>query len=158
MSHVQFVRSCVAAAVVAAAAVTGGCNRAEEPETVSTGQSQSAQPANQPLTAVGCLKAGEADGTFVLTAARTTGSDQTATYQLVGPAGVNLQDHIGQRVEVSGTIQAQQEVASRTTAVPAEEDRPSGTSGTPTVVTKTEIDIKRVSVAAVKPLGETCEM
>lgn len=145
---------------LAVALASGACGGNSEGETrsVSESQTQAARPANEPLTVTGCLKAGEAAGTFVLTAARSGGSDQTASYHLVGSPNANLEDHTGNRVEVSGTLNAQQEIASRTTAVPADKDQPTGTAGEPTVVTSTEIDIKRMSVDSVKPLGEKCEM
>lgn len=136
----------------------GACNRGEEPRSVADRQTQTAQPVNQPMTISGCLKAGDAEGTFVLTAARSEGSTETATYQLAGSPGVNLRDHIGQRVEVNGTVNAQQEIASSTSAVGRDEDRPAGTSGTPRVDTKAELDVKRLAVTGVKPLGDRCEM
>jgi hypothetical protein len=151
------VRSIVVCAGIAIAVASGACNRTPKSTAVAESQTQSAQPANQPLTIVGCLKAGEAPDTFVLTTARTDGSGETATYQLVGASDVNLKDHLGHRVEVNGTMNAQQEIASSTTAVPTERSRPTGTSGSPKVETKTEIDIKRVSVASVKPLSNKCE-
>jgi hypothetical protein len=152
------VSSILFSAGLSAAVAAGACSRQEEPKPVADVQTQTAQPANQPVTIAGCLKRGDAADTFVLTSARTGGSAETATYQLVGAPDVNLQDHIGHRVEVSGTMEAQQEIASRTTAVPREEDKPTGTSGDPKVETRTEIDIKRVAVSAVKPLADSCEM
>jgi hypothetical protein len=157
MPRNRIVPSILFSAGLSAAIAVGGCSR-QESTPVSDVQTQTAQPANQPVTIAGCLKRGDAADTFVLTAARTGGSTETATYQLVGAPDVNLQDHVGHRIEVNGTIEAQQEIASRTTAVPADGERPTGTSGEARVETKTEIDIKRVSVSAVKPLGDACEM
>jgi hypothetical protein len=134
------------------------CKRGDEPQSMADRQTQTARPANQPVTISGCLKAGDAEDTFVLTAARSEGSTETATYQLAGSPGVNLRDHIGQRVEVNGTMNAQQEIASSTSAVGRDEDRPAGTSGKPRVETKAELEVNRLSVSAVKPLGDRCEM
>ncbi|MGH9310310.1 MAG: hypothetical protein ACRD1U_13105 [Vicinamibacterales bacterium] len=158
MYRKRIVSSFVFPAALAAAVAVGGCGESEDPKTVSEAQSQTGQRTNQALTIAGCLKAGDAENTYVLTAARTAGSQDTATYQLEGEAAANLQDHVGERVEVTGTMNAQQEVASRTTAEPQADERPTGTSGTPQVVTKTEVDIKRVSVASVKPLAEKCDI
>lgn len=158
MHRKQIVSSFVFPAALAAAMTVSGCGEREDSKTVSEAQSQTGQSTNQAVTVAGCLKAGEAENTYVLTAARTGGSQDTATYQLEGEAATNLQDHVGERVEVTGTMNAQQEVASRTTAVPEEDERPTGTSGTPKVVTNTEVDIKRVSVTSVKPLAEDCEI
>jgi hypothetical protein len=69
-----------------------------------------------------------------------------------------MTDHLGRRVEVNGTVVAQQEIASNASALPADKERATGTSGTPTVQTKTEIDIKKLTVAAMKPLGDKCDM
>ena len=53
-----------------------------------------------------------------------------------------------------GTLQSDQEVdSSGTTAV---EKSATGTSGTPTVQTHTELDVKQMTVSAVKPLGQQC--
>jgi hypothetical protein len=136
------------------ALAAGACGGGDEEAPVAERQAQTAQPANTPTTIAGCLKAGEAADTFVLSVAQTQGSGDTATYHLTGSEGVNLRDHVGQNVEVSGTIRAQQELASRAPAQPAE--RATGTSGTPTVQTRTEIDIKQLDVASVKPLGGSC--
>jgi hypothetical protein len=145
----------VTCSLVATAVIVGGCSRDEQPVPPAEVQSQSAQPANQPMTIAGCLKAGEGSETFVLTAARTEGSTDTATYALAGSDTVNLREHVGRQVEVSGVVRAEQEVASRTGAQPAE--RAEGTSGTPTVQTKTEVEVKRLDVNAVRRIADECE-
>jgi hypothetical protein len=118
-------------------------------------QTQSAKTANTPTTLTGCLKAGEADGLLVLMTARTEGNSDAATYQLVGDQVATMRDHIGRRVEVKGIVQAEQEVASRSTAKP--EERPTGTAGAATVQTRTEIEIKQLAVTEMKPIDEKCE-
>lgn len=142
---------CASLAVAGAA-----CNRGEKMTPGSEVQTQSAQPAKTPMTVAGCLKAGEAEDTYVLTTERAEGAAEPATYQLVGEQTAGLRDHIGRRVQVQGTMEAQQEIATRSTAKSAEE-RPAGTSGTPTVQTRSEVDIKHLSVTSVKPLGDKCE-
>jgi hypothetical protein len=114
------------------------------------------------LKVAGCLKAGDAADTFVLTTARTEGGGEATTYQLVAAPNVNLRDHVGHRVEISGVADTQHELASRTTAVPSDRDRdrderPTGTSGTAKIETKTEIDVKRVSVNSITPLADSCD-
>jgi hypothetical protein len=143
-------------AVTATAFLSAACKRGESPVPPAEVRSQATQAVNQPTTISGCLKAGEASDTFVLTAAQTQGSGETATYQLVPPAGMDLRDHVGRQVEVSGTVNAKQELTSRSSAQPA--DRATGTSGTPKVETRTEVEIKRLEVSAVKPLGTRCDM
>lgn len=154
-------RHTLATSLALAATLTAvSCSQAEETTTTAPEvQTQTAQQTNMPLTVSGCLKAGDADDMFVLTAARSEGSMETATYQLQGGNGANLQEHVGRQVQVTGTVQAQQEIASRGTAeATGEEARGTAGSATPTVQTRTEIDIKRLSVSSVKPLGDKCEM
>ena len=134
-----------------------GC-RSDEPSTPpAEDRAQTAQRADHPETVTGCLKAGDAPDTFVVTAAKTAGSTDTATYQLVSNAGVNLADHIGRQVEVSGTVKQTQELASRDRAQPAQPEGTSGSAGKPMVETRTEVDIKQIDVTGIKPLGTRCE-
>jgi hypothetical protein len=91
---------------------------------------------------------------FVLAAAQTAGAAETATYHLTGAEGLDLQPHIGRRVEVSGTVRSEADLASRSR--PDEAERARGTSGTPTVQTKTELQIRRLDVSQVRPTGEDC--
>ena len=133
--------------------VLGACKReAAAPELqTTTGQ----QPRMQPMTVTGCLKSGVADNTFVLMASKTEAAPETATYQLNARQGMDLKQYIGQTVEVSGTLRAEQEVAS--TGQPTELKPAKGTSGTPTVETKTEVDVKRLDVNTVTPTGNRCD-
>jgi hypothetical protein len=56
-------------------------------------------------------------------------------------------------VEVSGILRSEQQVAS----VGKVEEKPAkGTSGQPVVETKSEIDVKTVTVQSVKPTGSRC--
>lgn len=114
-----------------------------------------AVPQNNPMTLTGCLRAGEAADTFVLTTAQTENSAETATYHLTGVQGVNLRDHIGHQVEVNGVVRSEQEVASASPPRPAE--RAEGTSGTPTVQTRTNLQVRRFEVQSLKPTGGKCD-
>jgi hypothetical protein len=108
----------------------------------------------EPTTVTGCLRAGVvADQTFVLTAMRAEGASESATYHLTGLEGVELGDHVGQQVEVSGILRAEQEVVS--ISGPAEVEKKA--EGTPVVETRTEVDVKRLDVSAVRPTGQPCE-
>ena len=137
--------------VVAAA---GACNRGEQTPGAETQTATPLQKTNAPVTVRGCLRAGDASDTFVLTAARTATSEQTATYQLYEYEGVKLAEHLGRQVEVSGVLRAQQEVSTRSTTEPA--GKPTGTAGTPTVSTSTELDIKQLNVQQVREVGGSC--
>ena len=145
------------AALFIAAAAAGACSREEPEAPVAQVQTQSVQQTNMPTLVTGCLKAGEASETFVLTTAQSVDGTPAATYQLHGNAGVNLVDHIGKRIEITGTVREQAQIATREPARPAD-DKATGTAGTPTVQTKTELSIKQLDVTAVKSAGGDCEL
>jgi hypothetical protein len=155
MFEYKGIPSFATAAVLSAALASAACGRAQETP-VAEERTQTAQAANQPTTVSGCLKQGDAPDTLVLTTSRTTGSPDTATYVLVGEQAAGLRDHVGRQVEVSGTVKAQQEVTTRADALPAE--KATGTSGTPTVQTRTELEFKRLEVSGARLLGVRCEM
>jgi hypothetical protein len=144
-------RTSVAIAVLAAAAA---CNRnASGPEFQTT---SGVQPRQQAITVDGCMREGLAEKTFVLTADNQgSTTTPTSTYQLAANGdAVALGDYVGQEVEVSGTLRSEEKVDSSGAA--AVENSPKGTSGTPTVQTKSELDVKQLTVTAVKPLGQKC--
>ena len=149
-----------AAAAVLAACAACGSNGEEVPALEQ--QSVSApQPTAMPERVQGCLGAGETEGTYVLTAGAADTHADAATYQLEGELG-SLAEHIGRRVEVTGTVVSEQVARSRGAAMPAageEDDEPtgtSGTSGTPTVQSSTEIEVKRLQVSSVLPIDADC--
>src|SRR5918998_1115607 len=115
----------------------GGNEPKATPPAEATAQTP-AVPQNNPMTLTGCLRAGEATDTFVLTTAQTQASAETATYHLTGAQGVNLRDHIGRQVEVNGVVRSEQEMASASASRPAANDKATGTTGTPTVQTRTQ--------------------
>ena len=163
MSRHPMLSATLLASALAATFVSAAC-RGEEETVPPVAQSQTATPVqetNKPVTVTGCLRAGEATGTFVLTASKTaegqtTTAGQTATYQLHGAENVDMRSHVGKLVEVSGIVRSQQAIASRSPTTPADQ-RATGTSGTPTVQTSTEVALSELDVKAVKPLGENCE-
>ena len=147
--------------LISTAIVTAGitlalcaCNRQKStaPELQTT---SGVQPKMEPTTVTGCLKSGLADNTFVLTASKGEGAIETATFELTGPERLGLRNYIGQKVEISGTIESEQELTSLGQAT--EQKAAKGTSGTPTVETKSQVDIKRLSVTTVTPTGTRCE-
>lgn len=135
----------------------GGCSRSDQKSTpvAETATQQPAQRVNDPVTISGCLRAGEAADTFVLTTSARADGAAPATYHLTGASGVNLRDQIGNRVEVSGVVRAQQQTELHGTGPAA--NKATGTSGSPTVETSTELDVKQLDVSAVKPLGDRCD-
>jgi hypothetical protein len=147
-------RQGIAAFVIASAAVVG-CSR-EDPEVPPAQvQTESVQQTNAPTLVTGCLRAGEAADTFVLTTAQSDDGVPPATFQLQGSAGVNLADHVGKRIEVNGVVREQAQIATRDSAQPAD-DRATGTAGTPTVQTGTQLTIKQLDVTGVKRAGGDC--
>jgi hypothetical protein len=140
-----------AAAGIALTVAAAACNRnAAVPEAQRT---TGVQPRAEQTTVAGCLRSGLADNTFVLTTESPNSDTKTATYQLTG-TDVNLRDYVGQQVEVSGTVRTEQEIA--TSGVATAEKPAKGVDRTPTVETKTELDVRQMTVSAVKPSGERC--
>jgi hypothetical protein len=151
----RFTRTLVVIAAVMLA--SGACKRGKPPAPET--QSAVAIPAeSQPITVSGCLRGGElADASWVLIAKPSATGGATSppvTYQLIGGDTAALRDNVGRQVEISGTIQAEQQVSSSGEAV---EKRAKGTTGTPTVETKTDVDIKRLAVSTVSPKGTRCQ-
>jgi hypothetical protein len=147
-------RQGVAALLIATAAIVG-CNR-EEPEVPSAQvQTESVQQTNAPTVVTGCLRATEAADTFVLTTAEIEEGLPAATYQLHGTAGVHLADHVGKRIEVTGVVREQAQIATRDAArVP--DDKATGTAGTPAVQTGTALTIRQLDVTSMKRAGGDC--
>lgn len=147
--------------LVTMAVATAACGADDDAASVPAAQSEAAttRASADPTTVTGCLRAGEAEATFVLTTAQTVDGLPPTTYHLTGATGVNLQDHVGQRVEVSGVVDEQSHIATRQAAQPAENAGGSGSTGsTPTVQTGTQLSIKRLDVTTIKGLGGACEI
>jgi hypothetical protein len=137
---------------------TSGCQRSSKNE-APVAQIQTQTPprqVNQPVTVTGCLRAGDASDTFVLTASETKDGTTPATYQLVSNSGVNLRDNVGNRVEVSGVLTSQQQVTTVTPQEPAR-NKPTGTSGAPTVQTQTQLEMRRLEVNSLNRVTERCD-
>ncbi|HEX6972869.1 MAG TPA: hypothetical protein VF147_00625 [Vicinamibacterales bacterium] len=152
-------RSILTFALLAATFGATACNREAKADkdaapTAQIATETPAQPINQPTTVEGCLRAGEGGTTFVLTAAQSETGSQPATYALTGSGGVNLGDHVGERVSVSGILASQQQASTET---PATASKPTGTGGTPTVRTETDLTVRHLDVSSVKSLGERCD-
>jgi hypothetical protein len=145
--------------LAAASTVTFACREREPKAPAAQAETATSQPANQPTTVTGCLRAGEAENTFVLTTAKTVDGRPTTTYELSGNAGVNLLDHIGYQVEVSGVINEKSQIATRQPPQAAERATGTGgTPGTPTVQTETQLSIQRLDVSGIKRADGHCEL
>lgn len=159
MSSHHTARIFVLCAALVAGASSTACNRGEDKAApVAQIQTQTPQAGtNAPMTVTGCLRAGEAPGTFVLTTTTGSAGEQAATYQLAGREGVDLRSQVGSQIEITGVMTSQQEIASRTPAAPAAGEKATGTSGTPTVATSTEVAIKQLQVQTVRRVADKCE-
>ena len=167
----------VLAAVVLAVGLTA-CEQgrqAGEPQGSAQGQAQAAQQGQgsenqdqgEVVTVQGCLSSGGENG-FILTAepgdlvsgmvATSGGTVRTVTYQLVVRDPAELQELIGQQVEVRGRADEEPRTSAEmsrekeTTATPVEE------GVTPKVETKekAEIDVKKLSVISYRAAGGAC--
>lgn len=135
--------------------VAAACGGGEPQVPPATSETQASRQPNQPTNVTGCLRAGDAADTFVLTT--TGGATPPATYHLTGADSVNLRDHVGKRVEVAGIVEAQSQIATRDAPQPA--DNATGTAGspgTPTVQTGTRLNVQRMNVTSLRPTGEDC--
>ena len=138
---------------VAATACTGG--QPEAPPAAS--QTQSSRQPNQPTTVTGCLRAGDAADTFVLTTSASTSGSAPTTYHLTSIGNVSVREHVGKRVEVSGIVEAESQIA--TSEAPKPADNATGTAGspgTPTVQTGTRLNVQKIDVSNIRPTGESC--
>ena len=148
-----------AAALAIAAALSFGCNRAEEqqPPAAQTQTQTPVQSMNVPESVTGCLRAGDAAGTFVLTTTRAEEGTTPTTYQLTATTGVNLQDHVGHRVAVDGMV-TQQQTSTTTSARAPATDEARGTSGaTPQVQTSATLQLRQMEVRNIARASGDCE-
>jgi hypothetical protein len=122
------------------------------------------------VTITGCLTAAPDRDAFVVTAQRSAlvsgalyagdGETPTYAYELVGDTG-DLTPHVGHRVEVTGLVdrsrrdevKVSDEVKTKLPDVQSGRDTVSPAIDTDTEM---EINIRRLSVSAVKPIGMSC--
>ena len=137
------------------------CSSARGDEGEATGR---ASGSGDEVTISGCLSG--SDGRFVLTAAPDAAvataaramADERETYSYVLTGGNNLQEHMGKRVEVIGTLEGRGrgiDHDARTTA-----EAPSSGGQTPTVATKeeVEVEVRKLVVREVRPLSGACTL
>jgi hypothetical protein len=128
----------VFAATCLAAAFAVGLSAQQPPQTPS----QTADK-DKTVTLTGCVRAGDQPGSFVLANAKpddkapsATGTSGTtpapdtkglenATLRLIGaPASVNLSEHVGHTVQVTGTVAPSEKAAATSGTEPAKSDKP----------------------------------
>lgn len=100
----------VACAVSLSAQTQGGTSKPQSPPTTKEQSAQKSTPTDDKGAVLrGCLRAGDQSGTYVLSnASATSGATlKDQTVQLTGSsAGVNLKEHVGHTVEVTGMLAA----------------------------------------------------
>ncbi|HVL69330.1 MAG TPA: hypothetical protein VM364_18880 [Vicinamibacterales bacterium] len=146
------------ALVSIATAACGRDTRGDNDQQVPVPQAttETATPLDRPTRVVGCVRAGEAANTYVLTTSLTEGVMAPATYHLAGAANVNLQEYVGKQVEVNGRLTSQQQMTTRDVR-PSTAERAEGTSGRPTVETGTSLAVRHLEVSEIRPLADECE-
>jgi hypothetical protein len=133
---------------------TGACTRGKTPAP-EVARTTGEQPHAEPMTVTGCLDSGAfAENVWVLLVPSTPRGAAGSTVHLIGGDPETLRTNAGRQVEVSGTLQAQQQVA--TSGTTSLRHRASGAQGSPAVQTDTQIEVKRLAVGSIRPTGEKC--
>ena len=120
------------------------------------------------VTIAGCLS-GTQDGRFALTAApdaiaatagRAVAGDERETHSYILIGGDNLQQHIGKRVEVIGTVSGGSQQVEHDAKAKAEVPNATGGDEKPTVKTTEEIEVqvRQLNVREVRPVAGECTL
>lgn len=119
--------------------------------------------AAQTVTYTGCVQSGTETKTFILnkvvpvsrsTTVGTTGSTTTTTYALIPDQKVELETHVGHKVEVTGMmIPAGDSKVTTTTKIDRDDAPDSKTKET----VKSENAVPQFRVLSVKNLAESCD-
>ncbi len=115
----------------------------------------------------GCLSGSE--GRFALTASpdagvaiagRAVSGDERETHSYVLVGGSNLQQHLGKRVEVVGTVSGRSTQVEHEAEKKQAEPDATGGSETPTVKTSedVEIQVRQLNVREVRPVAGDCQL
>ena len=116
----------------------------------------------------GCLS-GTADGRFALTAApdgiaatagRAVAGDERETHSYILIGGDNLQQHVGRRVEVVGTLSGGSRQVDHDAKTKAEVPNATGGDDKPTVKTteEVEVQVRQLNVTEVRPVAGDCKL
>jgi hypothetical protein len=131
------------------------------------GRDGAASGSGDEVTIAGCLSG--ADGRFALTAApdagaaiagRSVAGDERETYSYALIGGNNLQEHLGKRVEVTGTIVGGATDIEHEATKKSEQPDATGSGDRPTVKTQedVEVEVRQLSVREVRPVSGTCQL
>ena len=119
------------------------------------------------VTIAGCLSG--AGGRFALTAAPDAGAaiagrsvtgDERETYSYVLIGGNNLQEHLGKRVEVTGTIVGGAKDVEHEATKKTEQPDATGSGDKPTVKTQedVEVEVRQLNVREVRAAAGNCQL
>ena len=128
----------------------------------------SASGSGDTVTIAGCLS-GSADGRFALTAApdpaasaaaRSVMGDERETHSYILVGGDNLQQHLGRRVEVVGTITGREREIEHDAKKKTEVPNATGGDEKPTVKTteEVEVEVRTLQVKEVRPVAGECKL
>lgn len=120
------------------------------------------------VTIAGCLS-GTQDGRFALTAApdpvaaaaaRSAMGDERETHSYILVGGENLQQHIGRRVEVVGTVTGREREIEHDDKKTAEVPNATGGDDKPTVKTteEVEVEVRTLQVREVRAVAGECKL
>jgi hypothetical protein len=118
-------------------------------QTASSDHEKKAGTSKHSMTVTGCLReATGAEGEFLLTKApastTTSGAESATTYRLVGGGKVNLKEHVGHKVEVTG------EMAGEHGASQSSSEKPAASS-------QTASSEPKITVTSLKHISASCE-
>ena len=119
------------------------------------------------VTISGCLSG--TDGRFALTAApdagvavvgRAVAGDERETHSYILAGGANLQEHVGKRVEVTGTIQGGSKQVEHEAEKKNVEPNATGGDEKPTVKTSedVEVQVRQLNVRNVRAVAGNCQL
>jgi hypothetical protein len=120
------------------------------------------------VTITGCLN-GTQDNRFALTstsdavgaiAGRAVAGDERETHSYILIGGDNLQQHIGRRVEVVGTLSGGSRQVEHDDKAKAEVPNATGGDDKPTVKTteEVEVQVRQLNVSQVRPVEGDCKL
>ena len=119
------------------------------------------------VTIAGCLSG--TDGRFALTAApdaavaiagRAVAGNERETHSYVLVGGNNLQQHLGKRVEVTGTIIGEEKDIEHEAEKKTEQPDATGSGDRPTVKTQeeVEVEVRQLNVRDVRAVSGDCQL
>jgi hypothetical protein len=120
------------------------------------------------VTIAGCLS-GTQDGRFALTAApdatgaaagRAVAGDERETHSYILTGGDNLQQHVGKRVEVTGTVSGSERQVEHDAEKKTDVPNATGGSEQPQVKTTEEVEVavRNLQVREVRPVAGECTL